>query len=232
MFSENALLHSLGKDALSHLSVEIKLIKLPLKSYALKAHEPINWVYFPKSALASLITTDAGGQSVETSMVGREGAVGLLEACGSRISRIDGLIQIDGEAWRAPAELCRQLARSDPDFGSLVLRHAELQMAEARRSAFCQAVHKAPQRMARWLLESLERSGGRNPMPVTQEFLSAMLGVQRTSVTLHARVLQRKGAINYSRGSVQVVNVAGLRQASCSCHAYMKAQRAALGFEA
>jgi len=165
-------------------------------------------------------------------MVGNEGAAGLLESCGSQKSRVDCLVQVDGRAWRAPAAACRALAASDADFNNCVLRFAELQLVEARRSAYCQAVHPAPRRLARWLTESIDRTGGKNPLPMTQEFLAAMLGVQRTSVSLYASQLQRQEIIRYRRGSVEITDPGRLEETACECRDYTVHQRSALGFEA
>jgi CRP-like cAMP-binding protein len=129
-------------------------------------------------------------------MVGTEGAGSLLEACGSGRSSLTSLVQIDGLAIRAPASACRELAHTDPEFAAATWRLIELQMTESRQSGMCQALHPVEPRLARWLIECSERCAGRNPMPLTQEFISAMLGVQRTTVTAIASQLEKVGLIS------------------------------------
>ena len=106
-----------------------------------------------------------------------------------------------------------------------------MQLTESRQSGMCQALHGVEPRMARWLLDSLERCGGRNPLPLTQEFMAAMLGVQRTTVTAFATQLQKAGLISYQRGRVEVVDAAGLESRACECRRTMAEQRRRLGLK-
>ena len=228
----NAFLRSLSPESFDRLNRNLAPVELALRSYIHTDEDVVEWVYFPETCLLSMISTGSEGQSVETSMVGNEGAAGLLEVCSSQRSHVDCLVQVDGRAWRAPAAACRSMAVADPDFVQCVLRFAELQLAEARRSAYCQAVHTAPQRLARWLTESLDRTGGRNPLPITQEFLAAMLGVQRTSVSNYASQLQREEIIRYKRGAVEITDPERLQDTACECRSYTVRQRSALGFQA
>ena len=93
----------------------------------------------------------------------------------------------------------------------------ELQIGESRQSALCQADHKVEQRFSRWLLESFDRTRGRNPLPFTQEYLAAMLGVQRTTVSTFAAELRAEGLIGYSRGRIELLDFAGLEARACEC---------------
>jgi CRP-like cAMP-binding protein len=206
-------------------------MRMHLGEVLYRPEDRIEWVYFPESCLLSLLSTTRDGESVETAMVGTEGATGLIEACGSGRSSLVSLVQIDGEAIRAPAGACRDLVASDPEFGRLVWKLVELQMTESRQSGLCQAVHAVEPRLARWLLECSERCDGRNPMPLTQEFIAAMLGVQRTTVTAIASQLQKSGLIAYRRGKVEIVDYAGLEQRACECREVTRHERARLGFE-
>ena len=144
---------------------------------------------------------------------------------------MDCKVQVNGRAWRSPAGFCRKLALSDQSFAARTLKLAELQLIESRQSALCQAKHRFDERFARWVLESLDRSGGRNPLPLTQEFLADMLGVQRTTVSGIAGILQRKGLISYRRGQLEIVQLRGLEALACDCRALAKVQRERLGFE-
>ena len=226
--TNNAFLQGIDERSYARLCENLKLVDLSLGQSVLKQGSPAEWVYFPESCLLSLISLGDGGQTLETSMSGLEGAAGLLEACGSGHSSVDGVVQVDGTAWRSPAAHCRGLAFSDMAFNANAWKLAEFQMAESRQSGLCQATHPVEARAARWLLESLDRSGGRNPLPLTQEFLASMLGVQRTTVSSVAAELQRQGLIAYARGQVRIINAEGLEGLACECRAFTRQQRARL----
>ncbi len=225
----NAFLLGLSSKSYEQLSGDLKKVELSLGRALMEQTLEADSVYFPVSALLSLISQNDDGRSVETSMAGSEGAAGLLEACGSRESSVDCVVQVDGQAWCSPAAHCRKLALADPEFASAAWRLTELQMAESRQSGLCQATHSVEARAARWLLESMDRSAGRNPLPMTQEFLAAMLGVQRTTVSAFAAQLQRDGLITYSRGRLRIDNVPCLEGLACECRSVTRRQRERLG---
>ena len=228
---DNAFLRCLPPKSFDQLRVHLTSMDVPLGAHLFHDGEKNDWVYFPESSLLSLIAASANGESVETAMAGIEGAAGLSEACGSQISSVDAVVQVDGRAWRAPAGVCRHLALSDPEFSSCAWRLAELQLIESRQSAVCQAMHPVERRFARWMCESSDRCGGRNPLPMTQEFLAALLGVQRTTVSSFASALQRKGVINYKRGQIELLDRAALEHLACDCRRLTRAQRNRLGFK-
>lgn len=223
--SRNAFLRGLGREAFDLLAPHLTRVQLTLGEILYRPEDRIDHIYFPERCLLSVLTTDREGQTVETAMVGVEGALGLMEALGSGRTAMTTLVQVDGFAWRAPASACRALAMSNPDFMSQAWKLTEHQMTESRQSGMCQALHSVEPRLARWLLESLERSGGRNPMPLTQEFIASMLGVQRTTVTAFAAQLQKGGLIAYARGRVELLDAAGLEHRACECRSAIKAER-------
>ena len=226
--TNNAFLQSIAEHSFARLSENLKLMDLPLGQSVMKQGLSSEWVYFPESCLLSLVSLGDAGQTLETSMSGMEGAAGLLEACGSGHSSVDCIVQVDGTAWRTPAAHCRGLAFSDMAFNAKAWRLVEFQMAESRQSGLCQASHPVEARAARWLLESLDRSGGRNPLPLTQEFLASMLGVQRTTVSSVAAELQRQDLITYTRGQVRIKDVKGLQGVACECREFTRQQRSRL----
>jgi len=227
---QNAFLQSLSAGAFALIADHTTRVELALGAHVQSPELATDWVYFPLKALLSIIVLGHPGQGVETSMVGIEGAAGLTEACGSGTSAVDCLVQVGGPAWRAPASACRALVLTSPSFAKTAWRSAELQLVESRQSGLCHALHPIEQRLARWLLESVERSGSVNPLPMTQEFLSAMLGVQRTTVTALAQRLQALGVIRYSRGQLTVLDPKTLEGLACGCHRAMQDQRMRLGF--
>ena len=227
---DNAFLQNLPPDSFDSLAAHLKMVDLQLGAAVFLQDASTEWVYFPETCLLSLISSSDGGERVETSMVGAEGVAGIPEACGSGRSSVEGVVQVDGRAWRIPAALCRKLVFSDAAISAAAWRAAELQLAESRQSALCHAMHPVEARFSRWLLESLDRSGGRNPLPLTQEFLAAMLGVQRTTVSSFASRLQKEGLITYSRGRLTIDDQEGLERKACSCRNAILAHRHRLGF--
>ncbi|HEX8570459.1 MAG TPA: Crp/Fnr family transcriptional regulator [Caulobacteraceae bacterium] len=228
----NAFLRSLGQASYDALAPHLVRVELPHGQVIYRPDDRVDQVYFPEDALISILTTTAEGQSVETAMSGNEGGVGLLEACGSGVFTTTCLVQVDGVVWRAPAAVLRSLALGDEEFGRKVWTLVEFQMTESRQSGMCQAIHSVEPRLARWLVESYERADGRNPMPLTQEFIGAMLGVQRTTVTAFAGQLQKAGLIQYQRGRVEITDLAGLEARACECRQAIRDQRRRLRLDA
>ncbi len=189
----------------------------------------MEWVYFPISGLLSLVSTVDTGECLETAMVGFDGVAGLVEACGSQTSHVSCTVQISGRGARAPAAAVRSLMLTDPGFSLQVRRYAEFQLLEARQAAVCQALHTVEQRLARRLLESLDRSGARSVLPLTQESLAAALSVQRTTVTAYAIQLQQSGVIAYRRGQLEILDRTALEAKGCVCRTVVQTYRTTLG---
>ena len=116
--AKNAFLSGLSPSSYQRLEEQLSPIDLPLGQKVFKQGEVAEWVYFPTSSLISLISLNEGGQTVETAMAGKEGAAGLLEACGSGRSSVKGVVQVDGRAWRTPAAHCRAVAFADMTFNA------------------------------------------------------------------------------------------------------------------
>jgi len=227
----NAFLRSLSAEAFESIAPHLTSVEMEHGRILSEPGQRMEWVFFPETCLLSILTNAQNGDSVETTMAGSEGALGLLEACGSGRSAATTLIQVDGHASRAPSQACKSLVRSSDHFAEKAYELFELQIAESRQSGLCQALHTVQTRLARWLLESSERSAGRNPLPLTQEFLGSMLGVQRTTVTSFAVQLQKASLINYRRGSVTILDREGLEARACECREMSVEERGRLSLE-
>ncbi len=215
----NSYLRNLTVASYDRLAPHLVEVDLDLDAELQSDGHNCDWVYFPEAAVISLISKDGDGNAIESAMVGTEGACGVFAACGSGRHSVDGVVQVDGPAKRIAANEFRGAVNSDADLAAATWRLAEFQFSEARQSVLCQGAHSVEGRLARWLLQSVHRSGGRNPLPYKQAFLAAMLGVQRTTVTVIAGELQASGLINYARGRLEVVDPIGLKQRACDCHA-------------
>ena len=227
----NAFLRALRPESFERLAGQLGSVELKVGETLYEPDQRMDWVYFPLNAVVSVLTTTQGGEQVETAVIGNEGASGVVEVCGSGIASMTSIVQVDGRALRVSATAFRRLIAADEDLWSVAWRLVELHISESRQSGMCQALHAVDPRLARWLLECSERSGGRPTLPLTQEFLAAMLGVQRTTVTAFASQMQKAGLIRYSRGRVEITDMAGLETRACECRRATQAHRARLGLE-
>ena len=220
--ADNALLAALPDEVRERLALEPA--PLPLSRVLYRAGAPVDWVWWVGDGLLSVVAP-AEGKQVETSMVGREGAAGLAEACGGGVSYLTVLVEIEGHGWRSPAAACLRLFEDSADFRRVVMAYTGVMLAEGRQSVICQAAHAAEARCARWLLESADRSGVGARVPLTHEYLAAMLGVQRTTVTAIAGALERRGLLRQHRGVFELTDPEGLEAAACPCRRLLKAHR-------
>ena len=219
---DNLWLAALAPEDREKLTARAQSFDLRLGDVVQTANEPIEWIYFPLRGLLSLVYTSEDGQTVETGMIGREGGSGMLAACGVGRAFVNHLVQIEGKAIRVPAAAPRALYETSAGFRAALWRLSEFMLIESRQSVVCQALHSAEARCARWLLESRDRGGCDETVPLTQEHLAAMLGVQRTTVSAVASTLQRDGLIRYSRGRIALVDVAGLERVACECRGVLR----------
>lgn len=180
-------------------------------------HRPVERIYFPHSGVISLLTVMSDGSAIETSTVGRESAVGLTAALTSVESFSRAVGQAPGLVSSIEAERLRDIARADARVRDAIIRHTDALLALAQQSVACNALHDVEERFCRWLLTCLDRTNS-NELQLTQEFLAMMLGVQRTTVTQIAGMLQASGLIRYQRGRMEILDRAGLERRSCECY--------------
>jgi len=169
--------------------------------------------------LLSIITVMISGAAIETSIVGREGGVGFIEALGSEKNFSRVIVQVPGKAFRVRAQHYRDAHDASPTMRRAVHCQIELLQAQGRQAIACHGVHKVEQRFNRWLLECQDLSGGMAIMPLRQEFLAVMLGVSRSTVTNIAIAAQERGWIRYVRGSIEILDREGLERGACECRA-------------
>ncbi len=183
-----------------------------------RAGGPIRDVYFPRFGAFSLVAVTEDGRSAEAGAVGNEGMVGLAAFHGAVRSRVQVVCQVAPcTALRmAGADFQRESGRPGP-FRDLLHRYALALFDQVALNAACNVLHAAPQRCARWLLTARDRAGS-DEFPLTHEFLAAMLGVRRATVTIAALAFQSTGAIAYRQGRVRVLNRARLEAAACGCY--------------
>ena len=184
---------------------------------------PMTEVHFPVAGVFSVILQMEDGDQVESLTVGSEGMIGSAAYLLVTRSPFDTIAQIAGTTLTIPVDALLALTRAHADLDEVLRRYTVFEQRMAHQSAACNALHLVEQRLARWLLMSHDRADGGDTLPLTQEFLAAMLGIRRQSVGQVAHELQRKGLIRYRRGMVVIVDRQALEGHSCECYAAMRA---------
>jgi CRP-like cAMP-binding protein len=182
---ENRLLKALTPSDLSYLEPRLKRSSLVLGKTLSAPGEEIEHVYFPVSGMVSLLTVMRTGESIETAIIGKEGVVGASIGSDGSQSTNQATVQISGMAWQVEGRQFLDLYQSSPTFRQLINRFQNIVLIQAQQSAACHALHSVEARLCRWLLQSQDTTES-DSVPLTQEFLSHMLGVRRTTVSMCA----------------------------------------------
>lgn len=184
---------------------------------------PITCVYFPLSAIFSLVAMADGKAVIEVATIGREGMVGLPFFLGAASSPHSSFCQIPGTAARLRADELRTVLNGSGVLHDALNRYTQSTMVQIAQNVVCNGTHTVVQRACRWLLTTHDRVG-HEQFELTQEFLAQMLGVRRPTVSDTASRLQAEGLIRYSRGMITITNRKGLERRTCPCYAIVKAE--------
>ena len=217
---QNSILAALSPATLEKIKPHLRLTDLKQGSVVFETRGIIENVYFPHSGIISLVVELKEGDMLETAMVGNDGVLGASSALDGKMSLNKAIVQAVGVASAMKADKVRELAKTDDHFHSLLIRHEQVLFASAQQSAACNASHLVEARLCRWLLRMRDLLG--DDLSLTQEFLGQMIGVRRSSVSLVAGTLQSAGLIKYRRGHIQMLDVEGLKDASCECYEAVK----------
>jgi CRP-like cAMP-binding protein len=213
----NKLLNALPQSDFQLLHPRLKTIHLAQGTVLHESGNKVDEVYFPLSGMISLLVVMRDGKAIETATVGREGVVGAMSGLGLHTSKVRAIAQLPMHASRLSSARLRKAAMSSKPIAELCIRYNEVLLYHARITAACNALHHVEARFCRWLLQTRDRAES-DTILLTQEFLSEMLGVQRTSVTDVASKIQTGGAISYSRGVIKIIDLDKLRNMSCDCY--------------
>lgn len=183
--------------------------------------DDVEAVYLPCDGMVSLIVVTPSGETAETGLIGGEGAVGGLISSGYKPAYFRAVVQIPGDVLRIGADAIERAKAKSPRFHDMFASYADCLLAHLLQTIACNALHSLEQRLPCRLL-SIHQRQGTDELPLTQEYLSAMLGVQRTTVTATAATLQQRGLIQYYRGRIRLLDLDALERASCRCHASVK----------
>jgi CRP-like cAMP-binding protein len=168
------------------------------------------------------------GKTAEAGIVGNEGFTGTLAAVGLSRSTLQAVIQITGDGFRVEVGALQNTLESAPHLQLMLSRYAAIRGMQVAQTAACNRLHGIEQRLARWLLMTQDRVNSAS-LPITHDFLATMLGTDRPSVSLAARVLQKKKLIEYIRGAVKIVNRKALEKSACECYAVIRQYDGELG---
>ena len=213
----NKILLSISDAEFALVRPHLEFQELPQGRILHEAGMKLQFAYFPNRGLISLVVASKAARGVEAGVVGFEGFVGTPLAVGLFKSPLRQIVQIAGDGCRIRARGLTSVLPGTPDFQMRLSRYAVLQGMQVAETAACNRLHEIQQRLARWLLMAQDRVGA-GALPITHEFLAVMLGTDRPSVTLAAGALQRKKAIEYTRGNVQVLNRKKLEGSACTCY--------------
>lgn len=183
--------------------------------------QPIDHLYFPLTGIVSLVVTGDDGGDVEVATIGNEGVVGLGGFLSGDVSFSRQIVHLGGRAVRIARQPFLAAVNRSRRMRGLLAAHADAFASQLMQSAACHARHDAEQRLARWILTMADRSG-QTTLPFTQHAVAELLGVQRPTVTLAARLMQSSGVIDYRRGAVTIVDRAGLTDVACECYGIIR----------
>lgn len=219
MFEGNRLLSAVEPAIRLAFAGRVQRVELARGAVLLNPGETLERVHFPLGGLIGILAQTADGDAVDCTSIGREGAVGAFEACGTRLFHSEAIVQITGEAVRMQASTYRDLFAASATIRTAIHCYVEEMMSETRQSVACNALHAMEARLARILLETIDKSGLSNRLPLLQRTLAQMLGAQRSTIAEALSKLQRQGILRSQRGAIVLVDRARLEALACSCRA-------------
>ncbi|MEO6225357.1 MAG: Crp/Fnr family transcriptional regulator [Sphingomicrobium sp.] len=216
-FAGNRLLSSFAADARALIEPHGEMVQLAVGDIVLRKGDQVAFSLFPIGLTTiSMGVQLSGGRSVEVASIGREGAVGGIVSCGQAPAFAHAAVLVPGPAYKVAMRALEDAKRQSTFIGNIFCRFSDYLLAQVMQSAACTAYHSIPERAARWLLHTQDRAGDR--IELTQEAFAGLLGVQRTTVNAVVRELSVEGLIVTGRGTIRVVDRAGLKRRACECY--------------
>ena len=221
--AENRLLALLPAAELEQVWRHAEVVALRQGQHVIVPDEPIKDVYFPLTCLLSLVTTMEDGSTVESGTIGREGMSGIPVLLNAGQTTMPTFCQIPGEAVRVRAEHVRDVYERSPEARRIFNRYVHTVVVVGSQSSACNALHRVEARTCRWLLMSSDGVASEE-VNLTQEYLATMLGVRRPGVTEVAGKLRAEGLIDYARGSIRILDRAGMERRACECYGRVRGE--------
>jgi len=219
----NYLFRSIPPIEWEKLLPHIEAVDLPLGKVLYEPGSKMSHVYFPSSAIVSLLYALENGSSAEIAIVGNEGIVGISIFMGGESTSSRAVVQSAGQGYRIKSNMfLEEFNRAGPVM-HLLLRYTQALITQMSQTAVCNRHHTLDQQFCRWLLLSLDRLTS-NHLVMTQELIANMLGVRREGVTKAALKVQKAGLIQYSRGRITILDRLGLEKRTCECYQVVKTE--------
>ena len=219
--NQNHLLAALPAEEFGRLAPHLELVPLLLGESIYEPGSQLTHVYFPTTAIVSLLYVLESGASAEIAGVGNEGILGIALFMGGETTPSSAVVQTAGHAYRLQARLLKEEFGRGGLVQRLLLRYTQALLTQMCQTSACNRHHSIEQQLCRWLLLTLDRLPS-NELVVTQELVASALGVRRESITEAAGKLQRAGLIRYRRGHLAVLERSGLEAGACECYAVVK----------
>lgn len=217
----NFLLAALPESDWQRWLPNLEAVDLPLGQVLYEPGATLSHVYFPTTAIVSLLYVMENGASAEIAVAGNEGIVGISLFMGGESTPSRAVVQSAGQAFRMKAQTLKDEFNRHGPVLHLLLRYTQALITQMAQTAVCNRHHSLDQQLCRWLLLSLDRLQG-DQLVMTQVLIANMLGVRREGVTEAALKLQKAGLIRYARGRITVLDRAGLEKCTCECYAVVK----------
>jgi CRP-like cAMP-binding protein len=213
----NHFLAGLSAADRAFLAPNLSRVTLKRSEPISEAGDAVTQAYCPINSILSVIIVMRNGRMIESRTIGRESGYGLLHALGSRYAYERVEVQVGGEAWAIPVQALAELARKSPEALITIVKHAQATIVQSAVTVACNTLHPADRRLCRWLLMTGDRLQS-TIVPLTQEHLAMMLGVQRTTVTAALGVLEDQGRIRRRRGVIELIDLPKMKACACECH--------------
>ena len=213
----NAILLSIPDEEFATIRPHLHFTPLPQRLSLQEANRKLDEAYFLNTGMVSLVFTTQKGESVEVGVVGNEGFTPIPVAAGLRRSPHRAVMQIGGEGFKISVDELETVLVSSPALLTLLHRYAAVNGLQVAQTAGCNRLHDIEQRLSRWLLLAQDRVNS-GLLQITHDFLAMMLGTDRPSVSLAASELQKRRIIEYTRGSVRILNRKKLESSACECY--------------
>jgi len=215
---ENLILSAIDADEYARLLPDLEVLELPLGANLYKSGDAIEYVYFPRTTLVSLVTHMKTGRAIEVGVIGRDGMVGIPVLLGDDIAFEQAVVQLAGSAVRMRSTVLKEaVQRRSSSLLTLLLLYTRSLMKQVMQTAACNRTHNERERLARWLLMCRDRMET-DDLPLTQDFLSDLLALPRASLTNAATEIQTKGLIRYTPGSIKILKRERLEAFACECY--------------
>jgi len=219
--NQNRLLAALPTADFERLAAHLELVPMRLGDTLYEPGGQLQHVYFPTTAIVSLLYVLESGASAEIAGVGNEGILGIALFMGGNTTPSSAVVQTAGHGYRLPGKLLKEEFNRAGLMQRLLLRYTQALLTQMCQTAACNRHHSIEQQLCRWLLLTLDRLPS-SELVMTQELVASALGVRREGITEAAGNLQRAGVIRYRRGHISVLERSGLETRACECYAVVR----------